>query len=127
MHGAKKNKAAKVILDVSEYGTVENMIGSMRLVSGVGARSLRTRAEIKTKCVGKRYAQLIAFEKGENATGVWHLQGSFENHKRYNEAAQNNPKATHREVMAIINSTFHENCKLLYPKPSLDCSRKWLT
>ena len=111
MHRPAKNTKPRVLIASSEYGTVDNMIGSMRLVSGVGARGLGAPPEVKTKCLGTRYAEITAFEKGDNATGVWHLEGSKANHKRYSEAAQANPAANHIEVMAIINSTFYEHCK----------------
>lgn len=87
---------------------------------GVSSRSLQERSEPESKCIGTRYAEVMAFEKGANATGVWHLQGSAENHKRFSEARDAHPEKSNAEVVALAGGTYHNDCKSSHSGRRLD-------
>ena len=101
------------------------MFNGQSLVGGVGARDLEQKQGEEGKCIAKRYAEVVAVEEGEGATGAWHLPGSLENHKRYSNTVQDNPGKSNAEIVALAGGVYHKDCKLGVPGDVI--SRKDIT
>lgn len=107
------NKIAQVLMVDTKFGAIDATFNGRSLVGSVGARDLDQKDGQEARCIAKRYAEVIAFEKGEDATGAWHLPGSPENHKRYTDAVKNNPGKSNTEILALAGGIYHADCKSL--------------
>jgi hypothetical protein len=101
-----------VILADPFMGKVLDTFNGVNLVNPVGGyRRIKKRYEADTECVAKRYASIFAFDKGDNATGVWFLQGTAENHQKYVEARMNYSTNSSAEILERAGGTYVNHCK----------------
>lgn len=71
-----------------------------RIIVEVNARDLESQDRLDNKFIATRYAEVMAFEKGNNATGVWYLPGSAINHQRFYQTQKDNPGQPHTQLVA---------------------------
>lgn len=79
------------------------------LVSGVARRDSNVN-ETNSVCIGNRYSKMSAHDKRGDGNGLWVLNGTAENHKRFEAISDANPSLPAAERLSLAGATFYEHC-----------------
>jgi hypothetical protein len=65
-------------------------------------------------CIGRQYATITVWEKGDEATGVYILAGTKRNHRRYEEVLLRTDTNDELEIIKQAMGKYYAHCKYIF-------------